>query len=83
MNNITRTRTRGKEGVFGGEFGRTFSCIFIKNTIEKHPGNFMVLGVPVPLLFGYFRNIRFVLFATFRTYLNKFAHSRSTRETVT
>ena len=47
MNNITRTRNRGKEGVFGGEFGRTFSCIFIKNTIEKHPENFMVLGVPV------------------------------------
>lgn len=60
MNNITRTRNRGKEGVFGGEFGRTFSCIFIKNAIEKHPGNFMVLGVPVPLLFGYFRNIRCV-----------------------
>lgn len=78
MNNITRPRNRGKEGVFGGEFGRTFSCIFIKNTIEKHPGNFMVLGVPVPLLFGYFRNIRFVLSGTFRTYLNIGSHSHST-----
>ena len=62
MNNITRTRTRGKEGVFGGEFGRTFSCTFIKNAIEKHPGNFMVLGVPVPLLSYLIRIIRFVLF---------------------
>ena len=54
MNNITRTRTRGKEGVFGGEFGRTFSCIFIKNAIEKHPENFMVLGVPVsPLILSH------------------------------
>ena len=62
MNNITRTRTRGKEGVFGGEFGRTFSCIFIKNAIEKHPGNFMVLGVLIYPLDYLIRIIRFVLF---------------------
>ena len=66
MNNITRTRTRGKEGVFGGELARRFVVISLVLVSPEHmkstPRTSWFSGCLYLPLSYLIRILRFVLF---------------------